>query len=60
MRARGCADGDLPLGRYASLRNEAFVPRRIRTLVHREERGNVVLLVREGFHQDLETCLKKV
>lgn len=26
VRDRGCADGDMPLGRYASLRNEAFVP----------------------------------
>ena len=25
VESRGCADGDLPLGRYASLRNEAFV-----------------------------------
>eukprot|EP00440_Ansanella_granifera_P008362 gb/GFBE01009059.1/.p1 GENE.gb/GFBE01009059.1/~~gb/GFBE01009059.1/.p1 ORF type:complete len:275 (+),score=47.37 gb/GFBE01009059.1/:1-825(+) len=25
VRSRGCADGDLPLGHYASLRNEAFV-----------------------------------
>uniref|UniRef100_A0A7S4DTC0 Uncharacterized protein n=1 Tax=Lotharella globosa TaxID=91324 RepID=A0A7S4DTC0_9EUKA len=25
IRSAGCADGDLPLGQYASLRNEAFV-----------------------------------
>ena len=28
VRNRGCADGDLSLGTYASLRNEAFVPAR--------------------------------
>jgi len=27
IRCRGCADGDLHLGRYASLRNEAYIPR---------------------------------
>jgi hypothetical protein len=26
IHSRGCAAGDLPLGVYASLRNEAFVP----------------------------------
>ena len=26
VRSRGCASGDYSLGRYASLRNEAFVP----------------------------------
>jgi len=27
IRCRGCADGDLHLGRYTSLRNEAYIPR---------------------------------
>jgi len=26
IESAGCADGDLPLGRFASIRNEAFVP----------------------------------
>lgn len=34
VRSRGCADGDLPLGQYTSLRNEAYVKRRLRKLVH--------------------------
>lgn len=34
VRSRGCAEGDLPLGHYASLRNEAFVQRPTRCLMH--------------------------
>ena len=29
IRSRGCADGDLALGTYTSLRNEAFIPRKV-------------------------------
>lgn len=34
IRSRGCADGDLPLGTYTSVRNEAYVLRPVRELVH--------------------------
>lgn len=36
IRSRGCADGDLALGTYTSLRNEAFVPHRVRHQRHED------------------------
>ena len=37
IRSRGCADGDLVLGVYTSLRNEAFVPRAVRRQQYEDE-----------------------
>ena len=36
IRSRGCADGDLALGAFTSLRNEAFVPHKVQHQRHED------------------------